>query len=95
MSDKKRKNYNEGPGNPIMRVNRKNMGAALKYNRKMKGLGQMDLMYISGVQSYVISSIERGKGNPQMETLSKLFSAMDMTMFDGIETYLDFIRRGL
>lgn len=91
---KKRLDYSQpGHQKPMMRVNSKNIGEAVRYNRKMCNIRQSDLVYASGVQIYVISQIENGKGNPKLETLGKLFAAMNMTILEGMERYIDFVRR--
>lgn len=52
-------------------------GDAVAAARAEKGLSQKELAKISGVDQSDISKIERGVGNPSVNTLSKLARAMD------------------
>lgn len=48
--------------------------------RKSRGLTQKKLSEMAGVRQPIISRIERGDTAPQIDTLIKLFAAMDMKM---------------
>lgn len=54
------------------------LGNTIKNNRIRKGLSQIDLSKITGVDSKTISLIERGiRRKPKMETLFKLGNVLD------------------
>lgn len=53
---------------------------ALSKARKEKGLTQKKLSEITGVKQSAISRLERGKNPTQLDTLFKLFAAMNMRL---------------
>jgi XRE family transcriptional regulator, regulator of sulfur utilization len=56
------------------------LGDAVAARRAELHLSQVDLARVTGVPQADISRIERGKGNPTLGTLVKLFKALDLTM---------------
>lgn len=56
------------------------LGASIKNVRTAKNWSQADLAYRVGMEKSNLSVIENGKSNPQVLTLAKLASAMDVTM---------------
>jgi transcriptional regulator with XRE-family HTH domain len=61
-----------------------NIGLALKVGRAAMGYTTLELSEKSGVSAPAISRIENGS-NPRMNTINKLFKAMDRVSF--VETY--------
>ena len=61
-----------------------NIGLALKIGRAAMGLTAKELAARSGVAQPTIARAENG-GNPTLETINKLFKAMDKVSF--VETY--------
>jgi transcriptional regulator with XRE-family HTH domain len=61
-----------------------NIGLALKVGRAAMGYTTLELSRKSGVSAPAISRIENGS-NPRMDTVNKLFKAMDKVSF--VETY--------
>ena len=59
---------------------RVNIMIALSKARKEKGLTQKKLSEITGVKPSAISRLERGKNPTQLDTLFKLFAAMNMRL---------------
>jgi transcriptional regulator with XRE-family HTH domain len=57
-----------------------NIGLALKVGRAAMGYTTLELSRKSGVSAPTIARAENG-GNPTMETVNKLFSAMDKVSF--------------
>ena len=53
---------------------------ALRRERKARGLSQKKLGELAGVKQPVISRLERGDTAPQIDTLIKLVTAMNMKM---------------
>ena len=53
---------------------------ALSNARKEKGLTQKQLSEITGVKQSAISRLENGNANTQIDSLIKLFAAMNMKM---------------
>lgn len=90
---RKRLDYSEkSKDNALMKANRIDIGKAIRFNRKRLSMTQGDIRQAGGPMEYVISDIETGKGNPKLETISKIFAVMDMTIFDGMDKYLSSIR---
>ena len=57
-----------------------NIGLALKVGRAAMGWTTLELSKKSGVSAPAISRIENGS-NPRMDTVNKLFGAMDKVSF--------------
>ena len=57
-----------------------NIGLALKVGRAAMGWTTLELSEKSGVSAPAISRIENGS-NPRMDTVNKLFGAMDKVSF--------------
>ena len=57
-----------------------NIGLALKVGRAAMGFSQNDLSIRSGVAMPTIARIECG-GNPTLDTINKLFTALDKVEF--------------
>ena len=55
-----------------------NLAEAIKSRRKLLSISQADLAEMSEVSPATIKNIERGKGNPSIETLEKLFEVLGM-----------------
>jgi transcriptional regulator with XRE-family HTH domain len=55
-----------------------NLGKNLRTARKKLDLTQMDVAERSGVQAGEVSRIERGKRDPQVSTLEKLATAVEV-----------------
>jgi XRE family transcriptional regulator, regulator of sulfur utilization len=56
------------------------LGDAVAARRGGLHLSQVELAKAAGVPQADISRIERGKGNPTLATLVKLFTALDLTV---------------
>ena len=56
------------------------LGQKLKKLRTEKGLTQKQLSEITGVKQSAISRLENGNANTQIDSLIKLFAAMNMKM---------------
>ena len=50
----------------------------MKSRRKTLGISQQDLAEMSGVSLATIKDIERGKGNPSLETVQKILDILGM-----------------
>lgn len=50
----------------------------MKSRRKTFGLSQQDLAEMSGVSLATIKDIERGKGNPSLNTVQKILDILGM-----------------
>lgn len=59
---------------------RESFGRQLIASRKSAGLTQPELAKLSGIQQADISRIERGLGNPTIDTVLKLLNALDMRL---------------
>ena len=57
-------------------MNLKEIGLLLKQRRKELDLDQKNLARLSGVSVHSLSDIEAGKGNPTLESLSKITDVM-------------------
>ena len=57
-----------------------NIGAAIKERRALLGISQQDLSDYSGVGISTIKDLERGIGNPSVETLRKILDVVGLEM---------------
>ena len=56
------------------------IGNTIKERRALLGISQQDLADYSGVGISTVKDLERGVGNPSMETLRKLLDVVGMEM---------------
>lgn len=56
------------------------LGEKIKNRRKILNVRQEDLAEISGVALRTIVSVERGEGNPSLETILKLAKVLGMEL---------------
>ena len=61
-------------------IDKQNLGKKIKNRRKVLKIRQEDLAEISEVALRTIVSIERGEGNPSLETLLKLADVLGMEL---------------
>ena len=61
-------------------MNKQTLGEQIKNRRKVLKIRQEDLAEISAVALRTIVSIERGEGNPSLETLLKLAEVLGMEL---------------
>ena len=61
-------------------IYKQNLGKKIKNRRKILKIRQEDLAEISEVALRTIVSIERGEGNPSLETLLKLADVLGMEL---------------
>ena len=54
------------------------LSVVIKSRRKTLAISQQDLAEMAGVGLATIKDIERGKGNPSMETVSKIMEVLGM-----------------
>ena len=64
----------------------KNRGKIIKARRKMLGLRQDQLADIAGVGINTLTKIERGEGNPSIETLKKVLDSLGLELSLGVKT---------
>ena len=57
-----------------------NIRKSMKIAMAQCEINQQELAVVSGVSEITISNISRGKGNPTMETISKLAKATDYNL---------------
>ena len=56
------------------------IGATIKERRALLGISQQDLSDYSGVGISTVKDLERGVGNPSIETLRKILDVVGMEM---------------
>ena len=56
------------------------IGAAIKERRALLGISQQDLSDYSGVGISTVKDLERGVGNPSIETLRKILDVVGLEM---------------
>ena len=56
------------------------IGATIKERRALLGISQQDLSDYSGVGISTVKDIERGVGNPSIETLRKILDVVGLEM---------------
>jgi len=56
------------------------IGNTIKERRALLGISQQDLADYSGVGISTVKDLERGVGNPSMETLRKVLDVVGMEM---------------
>lgn len=54
------------------------LAETMKSRRKTLGISQQDLAEMSGVSLATIKDIERGKGNPSLDTVQKILDILGM-----------------
>jgi transcriptional regulator with XRE-family HTH domain len=59
-------------------MNLKEIGLLLKDRRKELALDQRNIARLSGISVHSLSDIEAGKGNPTLESLSKITDVMGL-----------------
>ena len=59
-----------------------NIGKAIRYNRKKKGLSQYELAELTNLSPSYISEIETGKKVPSIDTLLNIADALDVDLWD-------------
>jgi y4mF family transcriptional regulator len=62
-----------------------NVGTIIKERRTQLKLSQQDLAEFAEVGIATIKDIERGKGNPSLQTLEKIFNVLGLEMSFGIK----------
>ena len=55
-----------------------NIGAVIKERRALLGISQQDLSDYSGVGISTVKDLERGVGNPSIETLRKILDVVGL-----------------
>ena len=61
-------------------MDKQNLGKKIKNRRKILKIRQEDLAEISEVALRTLVSVERGEGNPSLETLLKLANILGMEL---------------
>lgn len=56
------------------------IGKVIKERRALLGISQQDLSDYSGVGISTVKDLERGKGNPSIETLKKILDVVGLEM---------------
>jgi HTH-type transcriptional regulator/antitoxin HipB len=56
------------------------MGAAIRRQRKLKGLSQSQLGEKTNLRQATISELESGKGGVQLKTLTDVLAALDLEL---------------
>lgn len=57
-----------------------NIGKVIKERRALLGISQQDLSDYSGVGISTVKDLERGVGNPSIETLKKILDVVGLEM---------------
>ena len=66
-------------------MDRYEMAAIIQNRRKELAMNQEDLSEMTQVTSRTIYAIERGKGNPSIETLQKILTVLGLEISIGIK----------
>jgi transcriptional regulator with XRE-family HTH domain len=61
-------------------MNTKSIGDFIRRRRRSLNIDQRSLSQVSGVAVHTLSNIEAGKGNPTVETLTRVLDAMGMEL---------------
>jgi y4mF family transcriptional regulator len=64
----------------IAQMNKELLGIKIRDRRKILKIRQEDLAEISGVALRTIVSVERGEGNPSLETILKIAEVLGMEL---------------
>lgn len=68
---------------------KKAFGSAVRDARKKRGLSQLDVVSESGIDRAYVSELERGLGNPSVETMFRLAKAMKMSPVELVRTIVE------
>jgi len=60
--------------------NFQNISAMLRFHRRKAGLSQHELAKLAGVGKTVVFDLEKGKETVKLDTLKKIFLALNITM---------------
>jgi transcriptional regulator with XRE-family HTH domain len=66
-------------------MNKKDLGKTIQNRREYLSLKQEDVAEMTGITSKTIYLIESGKGNPSIDTLTKLVDVLGLEMSIGIK----------
>jgi transcriptional regulator with XRE-family HTH domain len=66
-------------------MNKKELGKTIQTRREYLSLKQEDVAEMTGITSKTIYLIESGKGNPSIDTLTKLVDVLGLEMSIGIK----------
>jgi len=61
------------------------IGKTIKERRVLLGISQQDLSEYSGVSISTVKDLERGVGNPSIETLRKILDVVGMEMVSQVK----------
>ena len=61
---------------------KKNIGQAIRFYRRKKGISQYKLAELTELSPSYISEIETGKKTPSLETLLEIAKALDVDLWD-------------
>lgn len=54
------------------------MGEVLRERRRVLGLGQKDVAELAGISLHTLHNLERSKGNPTLDVLTKVLEVMGL-----------------
>lgn len=63
-----------------MPMNKSEMGSFIALRRQDLGLRQEDVAEMAGITAKTLYTIERGKGNPSLDSLEKLMEVLGLTI---------------
>ncbi len=66
-------------------MNKPIIGALIQERRNQLRLNQLDLAEMTGLTSKTIYMVERGKGNPSLETILKILEVLGLEITIGIK----------
>jgi transcriptional regulator with XRE-family HTH domain len=58
------------------------VGVRIREERRRLGISQMDMAYLAGMNVANVGRIERGEGNPTLETLVRISAILDVGVSD-------------
>lgn len=59
-----------------------NIGARIRYFRKLKGLSQEKLAWETGINPAFLGELERGQKSPTLKTLEKITDALSIHLYE-------------
>lgn len=68
---------------------KKAFGAALREVRKKRQLSQLEVASTSGIDRAYVSELERGLGNPSVETMFRLAEAIGVSPLDLVKQMIE------
>jgi len=63
-----------------MKISSQSIGDSIRERRRILGLGQQDVAELAGISLHTLHNLERSKGNPTLEVLTKVLEVLGLEL---------------